>query len=55
MKMTFGKIVEGFAFLPSLNLNWLVYKGRRFYHVQFAWLFWYVSIFGKEVHEWLNA
>ena len=48
--MSYGWIVEGFAILPSLNINWIHVKESRdskkmkkIYDIQFAWLWWYIS------------
>lgn len=38
--MKIQRIDEGFAFLPSISLNWCTWKGKRYYYVSFAWLFW---------------
>lgn len=48
--MKFGKIIEGFALLPSVDINWLWFAGKRHYSLQFAWLWWYFSTF-KEPQE----
>ena len=34
--MTSGKIVDGFSFLPSINLIWMILTDGRYYDVQFA-------------------
>lgn len=39
---TFGKILDGFSILPSINVNWAEMNGR-YYDVQFAWLWWYFT------------
>lgn len=55
----YGRIIEGFCLLPSINLNWgrfedeifllgngLKSKGKfkKYYDIQFAWLWWYFTI-----------
>ena len=42
----YGKIIEGFALLPSISINWMKtsLKEKRCYNVQFAWLFWFFTI-----------
>lgn len=46
MKTTikFGKLIEQFAVLPAINVCSIQASGKRLYDVQFAWLFWYVTI-----------
>lgn len=47
-----GKIIEGFSFFPSVSVNWAILKVKdklpgnynRYYDIEFAWLFWYVTI-----------
>ena len=48
--MRFGKITEGFALLPSIDINWYTWKGKRHYYVQFVWLFWALTTLKK--FEW---
>ena len=49
MKIKVGRLVENFAILPSLSINWMttnwVRTGeyRKIYDVQFSWFFWYIS------------
>lgn len=46
MKTTvkFGKLIEQFAILPAINICSMQASNKRLYDVQFAWLFWYVTI-----------
>lgn len=47
-----GKIIEGFSVFPSVSVNWarlqvnnkLPGNYKRYYDIQFAWLFWYFTI-----------
>lgn len=45
-KIRFGKIIDGFEFLPSISLSWIFFseKNKRSYHLQFAWFLWYINI-----------
>ena len=43
--MKVGKLVESFALLPSISINWMWFDGERHYSVQFAWLWWYLSTY----------
>ena len=48
----YGRIIEGFCLLPSINLNWAIFQENnklpgnynRYYDIQFAWLWWYFTI-----------
>lgn len=40
----YGRIVEGFAFIPSINLSWATLENKKYYNIQFAWLYWYFTI-----------
>lgn len=44
--ITKGKILEGFCLLPSINITWMkiTIKGKKYYDIQFAWLFWFFTI-----------
>ncbi len=42
--ISYGKIIEGFAFIPSISLNWATLRNKKYYDIQFAWLFWYFTI-----------
>ena len=50
--ISYGRLVEGFTFLPTINLNWATLQVNnklpgnynRYYDVQFAWLWWYFTI-----------
>ena len=52
--ISYGRLVEGFTFLPTINLNWATLQVNnklpgnynRYYDIQFAWFFWYVT-FGQ--------
>lgn len=44
MKIKTGKLRECFAFLPSLNLNWVRTSKGTIYILQFGWLYWYIQI-----------
>ena len=44
LDISYGKIIEGFSFIPNVNLNWMTLDGCRYYDIQFAWLFWYVTV-----------
>ena len=50
-----GWIIEGFCILPSISINWMkslektnhycvLDKYNTYYDIQFAWLFWYITI-----------
>ena len=47
-----GKIVEGFDIFPTISVSWvtiqvdnkLLEKYKRYYDIQFVWLFWYFTI-----------
>lgn len=45
--MKIERIVEGFAFLPSIGLNWCTWKEKRHYYLTFQWLFWTYSTLKK--------
>lgn len=45
--MKYGKINEGFSFIPTINLGWITWKGKRIYFLQFMWLFWYITTLRK--------
>ena len=47
-----GKIVEGFSFIPSIDLNWMTLTDKRHYDVQFSWLKWYFNI--GQIHKKLK-
>ena len=42
-KFNVGWITEGFCILPSLSLNWLTFREKKYYSLQFAWFWWYIS------------
>lgn len=42
-----GKLVECFAFLPSLHLNWVKTSKKIIYILQFGWLHWYIQVHTK--------
>ena len=52
--ISYGKIIEGFIIFPSVSVNWAIFQVNdkfpgnynRYYDIQFAWLFWYVT-FGQ--------
>lgn len=53
--ISYGKIIEGFSIFPSVSVNWAIFKvndklpgnyANRYYDIQFAWLFWYIT-FGQ--------
>lgn len=44
MKVKFGRIIEGFSLLPCININWIRVENKTYHDVQFAWLFWYITI-----------
>ena len=43
--MKIGKIIEVFALLPSIDINWMWFAGERHYSLQFTWLWWYLSTY----------
>lgn len=49
MKFKFGKLIENFAILPSISINWMttnwVKSGeyKTIYDIQFSWFKWYIS------------
>lgn len=54
MKIKFGHLIEAFVITPNLSINWLTYCNKKYYEVQFAWLFWYVKIGKVEdiINDW---
>lgn len=52
ISITSGKIGDGFSFLPSINLIWMILTDGRYYDVQFAWLKWYFTI--GQIHKKLK-
>lgn len=52
--ISYGKIIEGFSVFPSVSVSWATLRVKyklpvnynRYYDIQFAWLFWYVT-FGQ--------
>jgi len=57
--MSYGWIIEGFAILPSLSINWMCVKEsndskklKKIYDIQIAWLWWYVST--NRIGNYLN-
>lgn len=52
--ISYGKIVCGFAFLPSINLCWMPQSDGTYHDLQFAWLWWYCNIGTaiKKCQEW---
>lgn len=50
----YGRIIEGFSVFPSISVSWATLQVinklpgnyKRYYDIQFAWLFWYVT-FGQ--------
>lgn len=44
MKLTTGRIIEGFAILPSLNLSWVRTPKGTIHFLQLAWLYWYIQV-----------
>lgn len=47
MKIKTGKLIECFAFLPSLNLSWVRTCRGTIYILQFGWLYWYIQVTSK--------
>ena len=45
----YGWIVEGFTFIPSITLNWATIENKKYYDIQFAWLYWYLTI--GQIHK----
>ena len=39
-----GKIIEGFSVFPSVSVNWATLENKKYYDIQFAWLYWYFTI-----------
>ena len=50
--ITSGKIIEGFSFIPNVNLNWITLDCCRYYDVQFSWLRWYFVV--GQIHKKLK-
>lgn len=44
MKIKTGKLIECFAFLPSLNLSWVRTCRGTIHILQFRWLYWYIQV-----------
>lgn len=44
LSVDFGKLIEGFVFLPSFDLTWMTLKDGCFYDLRFTWLLWYVTL-----------
>ena len=44
MKIKTGKLIECFAFLPSLNLSWVRTCRGTIHILQFGWLYWYIQV-----------
>ena len=50
--ITFGRIIEGFCILPSIDLTWATLNVKdklsgnyaTYYDMRFVWLFWYFTI-----------
>ncbi len=50
--ISYGKIIEGFDIFPTISVSWATLKVndklpgnyKRYYNIQFAWLFWYFTI-----------
>ena len=45
--MKFGRIIEGFSFLPTCSLNWYTYENKKHYFLTVGWLFWYATTLRK--------
>lgn len=41
--MRYGRLIESFNLLPTINIGWYRYKGKRHYYFGASWLFWYIS------------
>lgn len=58
--ITYGKIIEGIVIIPTINLTWALFwetdklpgNNKRFYDIQFAWLWWYFTI--GQIHNRLK-
>lgn len=44
IKVSKGRIIESFSVLPTVNVHWMRTEDKTYYDVQFAWLFWYVTV-----------
>lgn len=40
----YGRIIEGFTFIPTINLCWATLENKKYYDIQFVWLYWYFTI-----------
>ena len=38
-----GHLIESFAFIPSISLNWMKTTHGTAFEIQFTWLFWYIN------------
>lgn len=50
--ISYGRIIEGFTFLPTINLNWGTFENKKHYDIQFAWFYWYFTI--GQIHKKLK-
>ena len=45
MKIKFGRIIEGFAILPNVNLSWITTSdNKKKYQFMIGLFFWYVTV-----------
>lgn len=48
MKISVGKVVECFVFLPTLGLSWIKTSKGNVYSLSLAWLFWYIECYNTK-------
>lgn len=44
MKIKRGKLIECFAITPNFNFSWMRFPKGTVYHIQLAWLRWYITL-----------
>lgn len=42
-----GRMLESFAILPSVGINWYTYRNKKHFYITVQWLFWYVTSLKK--------
>ena len=44
MELKRGKLIECFAITPNFNFSWIKFQRGTVYHIQLAWLRWYINL-----------
>lgn len=45
--MKIERIIDSFVILPNVSINWMMHKGKRYYYLTIAWLFWFIDTLKK--------